>query len=97
MQAHRPSHAECLAFEGAGQGASSQAGGWAGAGGGALGCDSEEEGSPQSRVRTITVAFCAFLLCWGGISTIAMGTSQLEGALDLEYGGLVCQHRIIHR
>lgn len=25
MQAHRPSHAECLAFEGAGQGASSQA------------------------------------------------------------------------
>lgn len=66
MQAHRPSHAECLAFEGAGQGASSQAGGWAGAGGGALGCDSEEEGSPQSRVRTITVvAFCAFLPRWG--------------------------------
>lgn len=60
---------------------------WAGAGGGALGCGSEEEGSPQSRVKTITVTFCPFFL--SGRQDIPDGYGHLTIGGSIRPGVLV--------
>lgn len=87
MQAHRPSHAECLAFEGAGQGASSQAwrpgGSWWWITGVRL-----REGFPTQKSSSHN---------WGFLSLppvhrafmMAMDISELVGELDLRCWGLV--------